>query len=136
MKYLKRFESVPAWKNNIEEDLVEFCNSNLAFLLDKGFKLEIEETSVNRFSVRVFKYDQGVPEWYHLSEVEDELSPFLEYLKSKYEILAGSGVSIKLRQNNLIYSIDEIIDNSGYFLEDSAYLKTAKIHSIEIRIKL
>jgi hypothetical protein len=135
MKYLKRFENVPAWNNEMEEDLLEFCNSNLAFLLDKGFKLEIEETSVNRFSIRIFKYNDHRAEWYHLSEIEDEFIPFLEYLKSKYD-LVGSSVAIKLRQNNLTYYIDELIDNKDSFLEDRAYLKNAKINSIELRIKL
>jgi hypothetical protein len=94
MIYLKRYDEAlysvqeVAWIK-VKEELQEFSESCLAYLLDEGFKLtfnpRMHENSVN-MNITLYKpYLQRTQifSWY---EVKDYYIPFLQLLSRRYEI--------------------------------------------------
>jgi len=84
MKYLKRYnESIN------EYDLKDYCETNLAYLMDEGLEVRIDPVSWGDYegdvSVALYLYQSnghGRP-W---SEIKDQIIPFLYRLNKVYEI--------------------------------------------------
>lgn len=84
MKYLKRYnESIN------EYDLKDYCETNLAYLMDEGLEVRIDPVSWGDYegdvSVALYLYQSnghGRP-W---SEIKDQIMPFLYRLNNVYEI--------------------------------------------------
>ena len=102
MKHLKRFnESVEDVKR---QELQEFCESYLAYLIDKGFKVDISKFGLDHetgyFQEIKFTYDNNYFLWdrteegdsynrshnisNRIKEVKDDFIPFLQMLDNKY----------------------------------------------------
>ena len=79
MKHLKRFnESIN------EYDLKDYCETNLAYLMDEGLEVKIDDYEGD-LSVDLYLYQSnghGRP-W---SEIKDQIMPFLYRLNKVYEI--------------------------------------------------
>jgi hypothetical protein len=79
MKYIKPFnEDITSF--NFEEDLQEFCEINLAYLLDEGTEVSVGETQ-NGNIVKI-KFDK-MKLW---DEIKDHIIPFATRLNNKYEM--------------------------------------------------
>lgn len=79
MKHLKRFnESIN------EYDLKDYCETNLAYLMDEGLEVKIDDYEGD-LSVDLYLYQSnghGRP-W---SEIKDQIMPFLYRFNNVYEI--------------------------------------------------
>jgi hypothetical protein len=80
MKYLKLFnESLEA-----DEELQDFCDMNLAYLIDEGFKTTIESYKYSKiiYFTKIGKdYESETFEW---KEIKNSFIPFLTLLDRKY----------------------------------------------------
>jgi beta-glucosidase/6-phospho-beta-glucosidase/beta-galactosidase len=90
MKHLKRFESLIVKVNNPEkvdkEELREFCEMYLSYLLDEGFEIYIVE---HHFMCEINLHRSSYPEQWQYSgfkweEIVDRFIPFLKVLYDKY----------------------------------------------------
>jgi hypothetical protein len=79
MKHLKRFN-----ENINEYDLKDYCETHLAYLMDEGLEVRIDNDRSDLF-VTLYLYQSnghGRP-W---SEIKDQIIPFLYRLNNVYEI--------------------------------------------------
>jgi hypothetical protein len=74
MKHLKRFNEN---SDTFAEELKDFCETNLAYLLDDGGKVQIYHDTIVIISLEEPK------EWSH---IKDQVIPFLTRLSGKYEM--------------------------------------------------
>ncbi len=127
MKYLKLFnESIDINK----EELIEFCDNHLAYLIDIGFKIEIVD-SYDRFYGVVYeiKIHKSAPNKYNWVDVNDDIIPFITILDTKYHLIKTEMAYLDLKIWNDIdreFSIEEIkkdevdIENINYIFIDIA----------------
>ena len=80
MKYLKSFNENT---ENLKEELLDFCESNLAYLLDEA-KLQVVPNPGGRSELHLIKI--MLDESKHWDEIKDYMIPFLTRLVAKYEI--------------------------------------------------
>lgn len=83
MRYLKSFnEDITSF--NFEEELQDFCDNNLAYLLDEGTEIQIVEQPGGHQGLHLIRIllDQPKP-W---NEIKDHMIPFLTRLQNQYEI--------------------------------------------------
>lgn len=142
MKYLKKYnESV----DNILE-LQEFCESNLAYIIDAGFQVNCDYgnftskyeiyikfnkvvTTSSNISSEIFK-----SRLFNWDDVKDDYIPFYEILSNKYDIIeefllcdhrgTNTNPRKKITSDDILEDkVNEKIDNT-------------LIHSIIIRIKI
>ena len=78
MKHLKRFNEAT---ENFREELRDFCENNLAYLLDEG-RLLIENSRDNLVRVQL-NLDRD-KDW---DEIKDHIIPFFIRLTNKYEVV-------------------------------------------------
>ena len=91
MKYLKKiFESVD------KDDLLEFCESNLIYLIDEGFKIEVyrgRATNDEDYSlcIKIIKVDNTSSDAYLFSwnDIKDYFITFIQRLINNYELHKG-----------------------------------------------
>lgn len=110
MKHLKRFN-----ENINEYDLKDYCETHLAYLMDEGLEVRIDNDRSDLF-VTLYLYQSnghGRP-W---SEIKDQIIPFLYRLNKVYEINSledGSNkfIVVQVSQGNyskeLYLSYDEL----------------------------
>jgi hypothetical protein len=95
MKHLRRFnESLDEYNS---ESIKDFCETNLAYLIDEGFELEITEMPLSKrvgYKIKIVGYDRFSPsltgydqKYYHWDELKDHVIPFLKRLSDKYYIM-------------------------------------------------
>lgn len=130
------------------DDLELFCNTNLAYLLDEGYeifyehsdrvydftKVEQPEATYSTISITIPSdisegdgedYDAGEYEW---SDINDDLIPFLELLKSKYTINDEiEFFTNEYGSNYKYYTIDELIDDIPLELNCQIYQICLKV---------
>jgi len=83
MKYIKRFnEDITSF--NFEEELQDFCEINLAYLLDEGTKIQIVEQPGGHQDLHQIRILLNEPKRWN--EIKDHIIPFLTRLDNKYEI--------------------------------------------------
>jgi hypothetical protein len=124
MKYLKKFnESV---HDDKVEELKEFCNSSLLYLLDDGYSIDYDNSwlSIGGYiditlskKVSTGRYSTLPFNWI---DVKYDYIPFLESLTKKYEIKGGTTISnpeyvevlFDMRNiRNLKYTVKNILDD-------------------------
>ena len=86
MKHLKKFESLINPEKVDKEELKDFCEMYLAYLLDEGFEIHIVE---HYFMCEINLHKVGYPEqWqykgFKWEEIADRFIPFLKVLYDKY----------------------------------------------------
>ena len=109
MRYLRRFNE------SITDDLRSFCNDNLAYLIDEGFKVKVDRTENNQVKIEIHKF--YFPNWtkFTWDDVKDDVIPFLDILRDKYSFFEDiKFVSEDQYYNyfNLEYKYDDVIDDS------------------------
>jgi hypothetical protein len=78
MRHLKRFNE--SLDKVFKDELQEFCEMNLAYLLDEGSEVRIDENQ-RGYVIRI-KFEQA-KSW---TEIKDHIIPFATRLNNKYEI--------------------------------------------------
>lgn len=79
MKHLKSFnEDITSF--NFEEELKDFCEMNLAYLIDEGTEISVGETQNGNIVKIRFDYFKS---W---DEIKDHIIPFATRLNNKYEM--------------------------------------------------
>lgn len=82
MKHLRRFNE------NLKQQLQDFCETNLAYLIDEGFKVRISKFEGDDFHQIMI----GCNENRLWSEMKDQVLPFLHFLFKDYELYYDNGV--------------------------------------------
>jgi hypothetical protein len=97
MKHIKPFnEDITSF--NFEEELQDFCETNLAYILDDGGEIEVVENNKGFYLIKI-KADpsfdsQYIPDpdtranfdrW-NWNDIKDHIIPFLTRLNNKYEL--------------------------------------------------
>lgn len=82
MRYLKRFNE--STDDNFKEELQEFCDTNLAYLMDEGGEIQIVEQPGGHEGLHLIRILLDQPKRWH--ELKDHMIPFLTRLVSKYQI--------------------------------------------------
>ena len=85
MRYLKRFNES---QGDFKEQLKDFCETHLAYLLDNGFIVEINEfEELDGFELLIQKeeYNDRQP-LFIWEEIKDHIGPFIFYLDKEYEL--------------------------------------------------
>ena len=140
MKYLKRFN-----ENNTHEDLQDFCETHLAYLLDDGYELYIgDDHGKKTISITIpsdvsnedGEYDTGEFEW---NNVKDHFITFLTHLNNKYNVVPYFDESNFIRDKNDVvefftitkdrhyYSVQEVLDDKPSELDSYLYEITVKV---------
>ena len=140
MKYLKRFN-----ENNTHEDLQDFCETHLAYLLDDGYELYIgDDHGKKTISITIpsdvsnedGEYDTGEFEW---NNVKDHYITFLTHLNNKYKVVPYFDESNFIRDKNDVvefftitkdrhyYSVQEVLDDKPSELDSYLYEITVKV---------
>jgi len=82
MKHLKRFNE--STDDNFKEELQEFCDTNLAYLMDEGGEIQIVESPGGWHELHLIRIILDQPKrWV---EMKDHIIPFLTRLDNKYQI--------------------------------------------------
>ena len=81
MKYLKPFNENT---DNFKEELQDFCDNNLAYLLDEGTEIQVIESPGDWSELHLIRILLDQPKRWN--EIKDHIIPFLTRLVSKYEI--------------------------------------------------
>ena len=94
MKYLRKFfESFV--NSEIKEELQNFCNDNLAYLLDEGFEVRIIWTpNCDAWRIKFSKIGESYPDLkkversrsFYWRDIKNDFIPFFEVLDEKYEL--------------------------------------------------
>lgn len=137
MKYLKRiFEEV-----NQQEyiELLDFCESNLVYLIDEGWGLEVIKITAVYPNPGFYKIELG-PNYsptrtkvYDWQDVKDILIPFFNRLESEYELVPWIGRSLSdevRRENNIYITGRGIISKEIEDIDDNF-----KIGLVEVKVK-
>jgi hypothetical protein len=139
MRYLKKFnESVS------KEDLQDFCESSLAYLMDEGFTVSImggddPRTRLPSGQFNIFLQKEA-REFFKWDDVKDYYIPFLKLLSNRYDIgtfvTEASEPSVRFRyrkksdysfvnvnKNFSLYRVinDNVFDSEGYWKDHIYY---------------
>jgi len=82
MKHLRRFNE------SLKEELQDFCETNLAYLLDKGFMVRISKFEGDDYHQIMIGCGDGNRLW---SEMKDHVLPFLHFLFKDYKLYWDNG---------------------------------------------
>ena len=88
MRHLKRFNESQEELTLQREELRDFCETYLAYLLDEGFELKIYggaelAAGVTPFQISLVKQDQSIFYW---QDIINQFLPFLKFLKDNYNL--------------------------------------------------
>ena len=86
MRYLKRFNES---QGDFKEQLRDFCETHLAYLLDNGFIVEINEfEDLDGFELLIKKEEEDLLRnpLFTWEEVKNYIGPFVFYLDKEYEL--------------------------------------------------
>ena len=95
MKYIKLFETFGRWSRDQKAELQDYCETNLAYLMDEGFKIRIGQNLVtnsedfNKISIQIKKTEKEGDidrEDFPWEDVKDQLIPFVLRLEKIYDI--------------------------------------------------
>jgi hypothetical protein len=157
MKHLKRFNESREELTLQREELHDFCETYLAYLLDEGFELNVREHSArdswpsvgNRdypefgyqtdyFRVSFYKSDDSLFLW---EEISDRFIPFVKYLIDNYNLLKidprATVTSIQKSRFNLEFTTGHNIKfQSKELLDNSSSLEGKELRSISFVVGL
>ena len=110
MKHLKRFNEAT---ENFREELRDFCENNLAYLLDEG-RLLIENSRDNLVRVQL-NFDRD-KDW---DEIKDHIIPFFIRLTNKYEVVEKNTENVDIyifcrcttTNSTIEFKITDLIDD-------------------------
>ena len=139
MIHLKNFKE-GFGQNLDEQELREFCEMYLAFLMDDGFEVDISKIRENSITdywrVKIYrlikighinKYDK-----FSWNSVKDKFIPFFKMLNNNYIIKTNYGYQVKFQSINgtAIWAADDNILNDDF----SKNFKKSPLYYIEINL--
>lgn len=107
MKYIKLFEAFDRWSRDQKNELTEYCETNLAYLMDEGFKIRVGQNivpnavdtdgktlvpnpSYHNVSIQITKKDSSTTgeerEDFFWKDVKNQIIPFILRLEKEYNI--------------------------------------------------
>jgi hypothetical protein len=121
MKHLKTFNEAITWNpDEFKQELKEFCEMNLAYLLDDIANLYVTisftdnwdeySTSVEDFHKIVLSFSRNPKQW---DEIKDHIIPFLTRLNREYEV-KSLYLDTTLRYDSK-YKIEDLINDKLSF---------------------
>lgn len=115
MRYLRKFNE------SINDDLQSFCNDNLAYLIDEGFRVKVDRTENNQVKIEIHKF--YFPNWtkFTWDDVKDDVIPFLDILRDKYSFFEDIKFVSEDQYYNyfyLEYKYDDVIDDTFTLNQD------------------
>ncbi len=140
MKYLRGiFESIGP---EFMEELKDFCESNLVYLIDEGFTLEFSDNTESSYrkefggiTVRLSKYSIGrnnlIGDYKHFSyfnwdDIKDYYIPFLERLSREYKTFDKCLIKFAYGESKVYYI--------NHHMEDRLGIGDKSIYSISIKV--
>jgi hypothetical protein len=153
MRHLKNFN-----ESMSKEDLQDFCESTLAYLIDEGFTIKVYTHGDPRSSLPKGEYNiwlQKDKEFFKWDDVKDYYIPFLQLLSNRYDIgsfdhVDETNVRFRYRHKkeysfvnlskNFSYARvinDNIFDSEGYWKDHIFYkwIPDPDLISIGLNIK-
>jgi hypothetical protein len=86
MRYLKRINEMIYGEDKLEE-IQEFCNLHIAYLIDNGFGIRVRNGSnSSRVRIEFYKDNYHLPVAFSWDEVKDYFIPFFSRLYNKYPL--------------------------------------------------
>lgn len=125
MKYLHKFNEN---KDGVPDSLIEIknlCNTNLAYLMDEGFKLDFLIRK-NRISDKVYKTvrillkkegDGSRPNTFRWDDIKDDFIPSIIMLSEKYQLYQHypnkKDICINfLKETDTYFSIEDFLEDN------------------------
>jgi hypothetical protein len=105
MRFLRKFNEAVN-----KQELKEFCEEYLAYLMDEGFEIEIVSEDNLEF-VHIYYQDKSF-QW---SEVKDQFIPFLKMLEINYNLEEkrnGNLVCFDYLHNHRMYNLNQILNDN------------------------
>lgn len=153
MKYLKLFRES---KNTNINELVDFCETYLAYLIDEGFKVRVYIKTDDYCILRITKiksYADNINKAYDThskfswNSIKDYFIPFFKILDKNYELCLKTHNATrkddlsKLENNKVIFyrsSGEHIFGNNNNILNDifSKNFKKSDLDCVEFCVKL
>ena len=133
MKHLKKFNE--SFEQQLaREELQDFCETHLAYLLDEGYEIYVKEDrdlllfslilpSDNFFDIK----NRGEFKW---NDIKDHFIPFLIHLNNNYEI--DGEAHFYLANTLQYYTVQEMIDDKPSELDVKEF---GTLYEIEMSIK-
>ena len=154
MKYLKTYNESKSRKFGFMskpeegelEELKDFCETNLAYLVDEDFVVEVSNDYTHKnFHISILK-EGSIYKGFTWEEVKDYFIPFLTHLSRNYSIcyeqVMFSPLVKKLPQQYTSYNVDRIISKDDFSVlpfssevPKSAWLQLYPISEISIDIE-
>lgn len=86
MKYIKKINESFFLQGDLNE-LKDFCETYLAYLIDKGFGIHVRNgPRKDRAKIEFYKEDIHFPVAFNWNDVKDHYIPFYQMLSKEYEI--------------------------------------------------
>lgn len=117
MIYIKTFEGLI--KESVKDDLKDFCEINLAYLLDEDYKIMITRRdnlpSVSPAHkpghlIHFYKWIGGRTNFWEFSEVQDHLIPFLQRLSKEYTIIECVVDYFTVSKSSTRLSVEQVVN--------------------------
>jgi hypothetical protein len=90
MKHLKRYNE--SLNNNETEELLDFCETSLAYLMDDGFEISCDDNKyINLYLPGKSPYGANpnaikIKDPFDWNDIKDHFIPFLQLLSKRYEL--------------------------------------------------
>jgi hypothetical protein len=138
MKHLKSFNES---KENFTEELKDFCENSLAYLLDDGYNVSVYKYPMKNYAIVSLGllFENSITfDWkrFYWDDIKDSFIPFLQLLSRRYELLAYNNSSPVQFHQQVCFnttggfkylSLDQVIN-------DETGLALIEIHGINIKI--
>ncbi len=132
MKHLRRFDE------SLKDELQDFCETNLAYLIDDGFKVRISKFEGDDFHQIMIGCCNENRLW---SQMKDQVLPFLHFLLKDYELYYDNEVEPamgiifhfmgSLRQMNLtLEKINDLVDDTQI---DTLFIRVVKKEDKQVK---
>ena len=120
MIYLKRYNESFRAPSSFREEIQEFCENCLAYLIDEDFRIQtnlwdLDPVSVSFVLIRRFS-GKIEPILFSWDDVKDYYIPFLQMLLKKYNVINSSKSPSILNSE-----VQVVIRTSQHSLDDSVY---------------
>ena len=117
MKHIKKFDSLIL--ESVKSELKEFCEMNLAYLMDEDFKVMItRRDNLPSFSpghkpghlIHFYRWIGGKTDFFKLSEVEDHFISFIQRLSKEYTVIECVVDYFTVGKSTDRLSVDQVIN--------------------------
>lgn len=121
MIYLKRYNESFRAPSSFREEIQEFCENCLAYLIDEDFSIEtniyhLDPVSISFVLIRRFT-GEVEPILFSWNEVKDYYIPFLQMLLKKYNVINSSKAPSSITNSE----VQVVIKPSEHSPSDSVY---------------